>query len=85
MPNGPYSSEVKGKLVTGNSSLISISSLSKRSLLGLLTSFEKIVVHTCYILSVKKWFYKDFTASEPDIGKRLASSHFEIINAMSNG
>ena len=43
------------------------------------------MVHTCYVLSVKKWFCKDFTADEPDIGKRLASSHFEIINAMSNG
>ena len=32
MPNGPYSSEVKGKLVTGNSSLIQICSLFNRSL-----------------------------------------------------
>jgi len=47
MPNGPYSSEVKGKLVTGNSSLISISSLSKRSLLPSLTVLELLLCKIC--------------------------------------
>ena len=37
MPNVPYSYEVNGKLVTGNGSLIPISSLSNRSLLPSLT------------------------------------------------
>ena len=37
MPNVPYSYEVNGKLVTGNGSLIPISSLTKRSLLPSLT------------------------------------------------
>ena len=37
MPKVPYSSEVNGKLVTGNSSLIPICSLSNRSLLPKLT------------------------------------------------
>ena len=37
MPNFPYSYEVNGKLVTGNGSLIPISSSSKRSLLTSLT------------------------------------------------
>ena len=37
MPNVPYSYEVNGKLVTGNCSLIPISSLTKRSLLPSMT------------------------------------------------
>ena len=40
MPNVPYPYEVNGKLVTGNGSLIPISSLSNRSLLPSLTVFE---------------------------------------------
>ena len=41
MPNVPYSYEVNGKLVTGNGSLIPISSLSNRSLLPSSTVFWK--------------------------------------------
>ena len=37
MPNVPYSYEVNGKLVTGNGSLLLISSSTKRSLLPSLT------------------------------------------------
>ena len=51
MPNVPYSSEVNGKLVKGNGSLIPISSLSKRSLLSSLTVLDKFhdwqeIIHT---------------------------------------
>ena len=44
MPNVPYPYEVNDKLVTGNGSLIPISSLSKRSLLPSLTIFTKIKI-----------------------------------------
>ena len=43
MPNVPYPYEVDGKLVTGNGSLIPISSLSNRSLLPSLT-VQQIVI-----------------------------------------
>jgi hypothetical protein len=41
MPKVPYPYEVNGKLVTGNGSLITICSLSNRSLLPSLTVFKE--------------------------------------------
>ena len=50
MPNVPYPYEVNGKLVTGNGSLIPISSLSNCSLLPSLTVLSKInfIIHALF-------------------------------------
>ena len=51
MPKVPYSYEVNGKLVTGNGSLIQISSLSNRSLLPSLTVLSfGVVLYGKYFL-----------------------------------
>ena len=53
MPNVPYPYEVNGKLVTGNGSLIPISSLSNRSLLPSLTVISIYYqLYISYLLTV---------------------------------